>query len=270
MYGMQRLRLAFYARSWHSRAMIMTEYPSPNHDERQAVDGDARVRHVIVHYTGMTSRDAALTRLSDPTAKVSAHYFIDQEGVLFRMVSEERRAWHAGVSFWRGLRDLNSASIGIELCNPGHEYGYRPFPDIQITALKALLADIHGRHNLGPTALLGHSDIAPSRKMDPGELLPWRDLATDGFGLWPAETEVLPGIPDLDGAFRRLSEIGYAVPLTPEEGSDILNPDSATTDVVTAFQRRYRPQKVDGHLDNETAAQIAAVAVAHALARAAA
>lgn len=251
--------------------MTMIERPSPNHDARRRMDdGRIGVRHVILHYTGMPARDDALTRLCDPAAKVSAHYLIDREGIVFRMVAEDRRAWHAGVGFWRGVRDLNSTSIGIELCNPGHDYGYLPFPPAQIAALLALLGGIHARHGVPAENILGHSDIAPSRKADPGELFPWRELAREGFGLWPGETRAPPGQPDLAGAFRRLSDIGYAVPTTPEDGSDILAPESATTDVIAAFQRRYRQDTVDGRLDADTAARIAAVAVAHDLARPAA
>jgi N-acetylmuramoyl-L-alanine amidase len=242
--------------------MSFVERPSPNFNARAA-----DVRHVVVHYTGMKSRDEALERLCDPAANVSAHYLIDQDGTVFRLVPEEHRAWHAGVSYWHGVRDINSASVGIELCNPGHDWGYRSFSAAQLAALKDLLRGIFARHRLSPAALLGHSDIAPSRKIDPGELFPWRDFASDGFGLWPADTKPVAGHADLTGAFRRLSEIGYAVPTTPEEGSDILDVKSAATDVIKAFQRRYLPEQVDGHLDTVTAARIAAVAVAHALHR---
>lgn len=248
--------------------MSLVERPSPNFNDRQPINGTVGVRHVVVHYTGMKSRDEALERLCDPAAKVSAHYLVDQDGTVFSLVPEERRAWHAGISFWRGVRDLNSTSIGIELCNPGHDWGYHTFPEPQITALKDLLGGIRTRHGLSPANVLGHSDIAPSRKIDPGELFPWHELAADGFGLWPEEAAPVPGHPDLTGAFRRLSEIGYAVPTTPEEGSDILNVESAATDVIRTFQRHYLPRQVDGHLDGYTAARIAAVAVAYALARA--
>ncbi|MCA0201549.1 MAG: N-acetylmuramoyl-L-alanine amidase [Proteobacteria bacterium] len=242
--------------------MNFIERPSPNFNAR-ATD----VRHAVVHYTGMQSRDEALQRLCDPEAKVSAHYLIDQEGAAFRLIAEEQRAWHAGVSYWRGVRDINSTSIGIELCNPGHDGGYRPFPSAQMTTLKELLSGIFARHGLSSDALLAHSDIAPSRKLDPGELFPWRDFAKSGFGLWPADAVPVAGHADLTGALRRLSEIGYAVPTTPEEGSDILNANCAATDVIKAFQRRYLPDQIDGRLDNLTAARISAVAVAYALHR---
>lgn len=244
--------------------MLISERPSPNFNARTG-----GIRFVVLHYTGMKSCDEALSRLCDPAAQVSAHYCISDDGVTFRLVAEDRRAWHAGISFWRGERDLNSASIGIELCNPGHEWGYRAFPVAQMRALKSLLREIGDRHGIARDGLLGHSDIAPSRKSDPGELFPWADFAHDGFGVWPQDSATVAGHPDLAAAFRRLSEIGYAVPTTVEEGSDILNPESAATDLIKAFQRRYLPDQVDGHLDAVTAARIAAVAVACAIERAA-
>ena len=245
--------------------MLIRDCPSPNFNDRKA----GGIRFVVIHYTGMTTCDEALKRLCDQSAQVSAHYLIDEDGAIFRLVAEDQRAWHAGLSYWRGERDLNSASIGIELCNPGHDWGYRPFPPRQIVALKALLGEIRARHAIAADGILGHSDIAPSRKADPGELFPWTELARGDFGLWPEETTVLPGLPDLTGAFRRLSEIGYAVPTTVDEGSDILNAESGATDVIKAFQRHYMPRRVDGHLDAATATRIAEVAVACALCRAA-
>jgi N-acetylmuramoyl-L-alanine amidase len=248
--------------------MRFIERPSPNFNARRAVSGGPGVRFVVIHYTGMKTADEALRRLCDPAASVSSHYLIDEDGAVFRLVPEDERAWHAGVAYWRGERDLNGASVGIELANPGHDWGYRPFPNRQIAALKDLLGEIRTRHRISADGVLGHSDIAPSRKIDPGELFPWQELASDGFGLWPEETTPVPGHADLAGAFRRLSDIGYAVPTTREEGSDILNPESAATDVIKAFQRRYLPAQVDGRLDAVTATTIAAVAVAHAIQRA--
>jgi N-acetylmuramoyl-L-alanine amidase len=249
-------------------AASFIECASPNFGPRQAVDGRTVVRHVVLHYTGMTSGQAALTRLCDPAAEVSAHYLVDEDGSTYRLVAEDQRAWHAGKSFWRGVRDLNSTSIGIELVNPGHDYGYRPFPDSQISALLLLLEGIVLRHGVSGDNIVGHSDIAPGRKSDPGELFPWQRLAAAGFGLWPAPGKTLPGTPDLDGALRRLAAIGYAVPLTPGLGSDFLAPESAVTDVLTAFQRRFRPGNVDGIFDPETAAVLAAVDERYAAARA--
>lgn len=244
------------------------ELPSPNYGPRRAVEGQTRVRHLVVHYTGMTSCQRALERLCDTNAEVSAHYLIDEDGTVYRMVAEDMRAWHAGVGFWHGLRDINSTSVGIEIVNPGHEYGYRAFPAPQIAAFADLARDIMQRHSISAHDVLGHSDIAPGRKTDPGELFPWKDMAALGIGLWPEETVIVPGHADMNGALRRLSDIGYAVPMTPDLGSDILKPESGVTDVVASFQGRYRQSKVDGNLDNETAARIAAVAVKFAAARA--
>jgi N-acetylmuramoyl-L-alanine amidase len=240
---------------------------SPNFGPRTAVNGTIGVRHVLMHYTGMKTCEAAVERLCDPAAKVSSHYVIDEDGTIYQLVAEEMRAWHAGVSFWHGQRDLNSTSVGIEIVNPGHEYGYRAFPEVQIDSVIALATSIMQRHCVKACDVLGHSDIAPGRKTDPGELFPWQQLAQHGVGLWPEDTVTLPGHSDMTGALRRLSEIGYAVPLTPELGSDILNADSAVTDIIAAFQGRYRQSKVDGSLDNETATRIAAVAVCFATAR---
>jgi len=248
-------------------ALTFIDRPSPNFGPRKPIAGRARVRHVVMHYTGMQTCEQALERLCSPEHQVSAHYVVDEDGTIYRMVDEQRRAWHAGVSFWRGLRDVNSTSVGIEICNPGHEYGYRAFPEAQIEAVIALVGTIMDRHDVAPCDVLGHSDIAPGRKTDPGELFPWQRLAQEGIGMWPEDTVTLPGHADLNGALRRLSEIGYAVPLTPELGSDILDPASALTDVIAAFQGRYRQSQVDGVLDNETATRIAAVAVQFAEAR---
>ncbi|MBX7198188.1 MAG: N-acetylmuramoyl-L-alanine amidase [Rhodospirillaceae bacterium] len=248
-------------------ALRIIERISPNSGDRQAVDGKTGVRHLVFHYTGMHSAAAALARLADPTAQVSAHYLLDEDGAITRLVGEDKRAWHAGKSFWRGVRDINSTSVGIEIVNPGHDHGYRAFPDVQIEALIELSADIIARHGIAPDNVVGHSDIAPGRKIDPGELFPWQRLAAAGIGLWPEPTLPLPGVPDLAAAFRRLSEIGYPVPVTEILGADLLDPSSAATDVIAAFQRRFRPGQVDGILDLETAAILAAVDVRYAEAR---
>ncbi len=247
--------------------LTIKDLPSPNCGSRRAIDGKTGVRHVVVHYTGMKTWADAQQRLCDPKAEVSAHYAVDEDGSVYRLVPEDMRAWHAGKAFWRGVRDINSTSIGIELVNPGHEHGYRAFSDAQIAAFVELVSGIMQRHNVSAADILGHSDVAPGRKEDPGELFPWQRLAEQGIGLWPEETVVLPGNPDLEGAFRRLSEIGYAVPLRDELGMDILAPETAATDVLAAFQRRYRPGNVTGVLDNETATILAAVDVAFAKAR---
>ncbi|MGH6954116.1 MAG: N-acetylmuramoyl-L-alanine amidase, partial [Alphaproteobacteria bacterium] len=160
----------------------MIDHPSPNHGERGP---GAVVNMLLLHYTGMTSCEAALDRLCDPGAKVSAHYLVDEDGAVFRLVAEPRRAWHAGVSYWRGEQDLNSCSLGIELVNPGHEFGYRPFPEPQMAALERLALDLVRRHRIPPSRVLGHSDVAPRRRRDPGELFDWPRLARPGVGLWP-------------------------------------------------------------------------------------
>ncbi|MES2255206.1 MAG: N-acetylmuramoyl-L-alanine amidase [Pseudomonadota bacterium] len=211
--------------------MKLVQRPSPNHDAR---DG-AGVDMLVLHYTGMTSGEAAMARLCDPAAKVSAHYTIDEDGVVYAMVAEERRAWHAGISFWAGARDINTRSIGIELVNPGHEFGYRPFPDAQIGALMALCREILGRHSIPPWRVLGHSDVAPARKDDPGELFPWAGLAAAGIGFWPS-----PGDDPGEAA---------VVPLLTRYGYD---PEAALEKTITAFQRHFRPSRIDGIADNET------------------
>ena len=201
----------------------MIRKDSPNFNTR---DPAVPLRYVVLHYTGMRSAHEALARLCDPKAEVSAHYMIDEDGTVFQLVDEANRAWHAGKSFWRGITDMNSASLGIELVNPGHEFGYRPFPAAQIAALKNLLQDIKQRHGFGPDFLLAHSDIAPSRKEDPGELFPWKNLAAEGLGLWP---EAVAGTGDVASLLRK---IGYDTENLPA--------------AIKAFQRRYEPENVTG------------------------
>lgn len=230
----------------------MIECPSPNHDARA---GGRRPDMLILHYTGMRDADAALARLVDPGAAVSAHYLIGEEGTAYRLVAEERRAWHAGVSIWEGERDINSRSIGIELVNPGHELGYRPFPKAQITRLIALVHDILGRHAISPFHVLGHSDVAPERKTDPGELFPWEVLAAEGIGLLPnagTPGSLSPLATDASGRAvaalkEHLAAFGYAPPPGPDY-------DAGTRAIVTAFQRHYRRHLVTGVADRETVA----------------
>ena len=211
----------------------MIERPSRNHDDR----GGAPIDMLVLHYTGMPSAEAALSRLCDPAAKVSAHYTIDEDGTVYALVPEARRAWHAGLSFWAGLRSVNACSIGIELVNPGHEFGYRAFPQSQIAALKNLCRDILARQPIPAARVLGHSDIAPARKQDPGELFPWAELAADGIGLWP---QISSGECGADG----LARFGY-------------DPDVPQDKTITAFQRHFRPQKLDGLWDGECARLLA-------------
>ena len=227
--------------------MIIRERASPNHDQRP---NPARIDMLVLHYTGMKTAAEAIDRLCDPTAKVSAHYVIDEDGAVWRLVEESRCAWHAGVSFWQGTEGVNAVSIGIELVNPGREWGYRAFPDAQMTSLELLGGDLVRRHAIRADRVVGHSDVAPRRKQDPGELFDWPRLARAGIGLWPTVPAPPPaGIAD---AQAMLAAIGYRVPRT-----GVL--DEATGQVLIAFQRRFRPKRVDGDLDEETAAQLAAV-----------
>ncbi len=223
----------------------MIDRPSPNHDRRpDGVPTDL----VVLHYTGMASAAAALARLCDPAARVSAHYLIGEDGETWRLVEEARRAWHAGIACWTGEADVNGRSIGIELANPGHELGYRPFPEKQLRALERLLAGILERRRIDPARVVGHSDVAPLRKRDPGELFPWRRLAAKGLAWRPADPSATAA-PDEGRARAALGRFGY--------GS--LDDPGAFAAVLTAFQRRFRPALCDGRLDGETMAWIAAV-----------
>jgi N-acetylmuramoyl-L-alanine amidase len=228
--------------------------PSPNFD--------ARLRPpdmIVLHYTGMASGEAALARLRDPAAKVSAHYMVEEDGRVFALVPEERRAWHAGRSFWRGETDINARSLGVEIVNPGHELGYRPFPEAQISAVIDLVADIRARWTIPDSIILGHSDVAPDRKTDPGELFPWRRLADAGHGLW-AEPAPAPGAPLAEGdeglgvlALRAaLARLGYDCP-----PAGPFDPGLAI--LVRAFQRHWRPRRLDGVADGETRARLMAL-----------
>ena len=212
-------------------------YESPNHDARP--DG-AAIDMVVLHYSGMETADAALARLCDPAAKVSAHYLIDEDGAVRRLVAEERRAWQAGVACWRGVRDVNGRSLGIELVNPGHEFGYRPFAEAQMAALEDLARGILARHPIEARNVVGHSDVAPRRKMDPGELFDWPRLAAAGIGLWPDSAPA--DAADADEVKAMLADFGYE---TEDPGM-----------TVTAFQRHFRPGRVDGRVDGDTAGRL--------------
>ena len=220
--------------------LVHREAPSPNWNERLEP-----VSMLVLHYTGMQTGAEALERMCDPAAEVSAHYMVEEDGTVFRLVPEEKRAWHAGRSFWRGETDVNSASIGIELVNPGHEWGYRPFTEPQMESLLPLLSDILKRHNIPRANVVGHSDIAPARKEDPGELFDWEMLAERHLAL-PRPDISLGNLFDNDGAFfLGLERFGY----------DISDPEAA----VRAFQRRWRPVKIDGQVDNEIGAMLFAL-----------
>jgi len=234
--------------------MNIIEAPSPNFDTRTAPPS-----LLVLHYTGMKTGPEALERLCDPEAKVSAHYLVEEDGRVFRLVAEERRAWHAGVSYWRGRRNVNGESIGIEIVNPGHEWGYRQFPNTQIESVIALVADIRSRWDIEDRDIVGHSDVAPDRKDDPGELFPWKRLAEAGHGLW-AEWPPAPGAPIGEGeegaavfALQAgLTRLGFDLPPSGRF-------DAATTVAVRAFQRHWRPEKVDGIADGDTRARLIAL-----------
>ena len=190
---------------------------------------------LVLHYTGMESAEAALDRLCDPDAQVSAHYLIDEAGAVYRLVEEAERAWHAGLAVWRGHSDVNGRSVGIELANPGHEFGYRAFPEPQMAALIHLAQGILARHPVPARNVVGHSDVAPDRKLDPGELFDWPRLAQAGIGLWPQPATGAPG-----GEVRALlADYGY---------------DATARHVIGAFQRHFRPTRIDGVADDETIA----------------
>ncbi|MGF1456367.1 MAG: N-acetylmuramoyl-L-alanine amidase [Alphaproteobacteria bacterium] len=226
-----------------------SEAPSPNFDHRAGP-----VSMLLLHYTGMVSGPAALARLRDPAAKVSAHYLVEEDGTVVGLVPEAARAWHAGVSFWAGETDLNSASIGIEIVNPGHEWGYRDFPPAQIRAVIALGLAITARHGIEPARVLGHSDIAPARKTDPGERFPWRALADAGLGVMPpVDGDPVPSGPepsdraptgsvgDLAGWQRDLAAFGYGWAGRALAVTGRL--DGPTIAVTRAFQRHFEPER---------------------------
>jgi N-acetylmuramoyl-L-alanine amidase len=223
--------------------------PSPNHEPRPT--GTA-VDMLILHYTGMATAQAALDRLRDPAAKVSAHYLIDSDGSIHAMVPEARRAWHAGAAEWAGARDVNDRSIGIELVNPGHAIDYHAFPEPQIASLIDLGTVIRARHPIPAHRVLGHSDVAPQRKADPGERLPWDRLVAHGLGIAPVATAAPESTPGIAWFQRTLAAIGYAV-------SDTGALDTATCNVLSAFQRRFRREAVTGAPDSDTAARLLGV-----------
>jgi len=212
--------------------MTIIDTPSPNWDERALP-----LSMIVLHYTGMQDAEGAIARLRDPAAKVSCHYLVAEDGTVLRMVAEDKRAWHAGRSHWRTIDDVNSASIGIEIVNPGHDWGYRPFPDEQMAALIPLVADIKARHAITRGNVVGHSDIAPARKRDPGELFPWASLARLRLAL-PRPTK---GLMD-----PHWTEAGFCLALE-RFGYDVADRMAA----IMAFQRRFRPELVDGEIDAE-------------------
>jgi N-acetylmuramoyl-L-alanine amidase len=231
--------------------MSFIQAPSPNFDARTAPPD-----MIVLHYTGMPTGEAALERMRDPQAKVSAHYMVEEDGRIFSLVPEERRAWHAGKGFWKGATDINAVSVGVEIVNPGHEFGYRDFPDAQIEAVIDLIADIRSRWTIPDARILGHSDTAPDRKEDPGELFPWRRLAEAGHGLW-VESGAAPGAPLSEGdegtgvfALQAgLTRLGY-------DSAPSGQYDAHTAMIVRAFQRHWLQNRFDGIADGETRARL--------------
>jgi N-acetylmuramoyl-L-alanine amidase len=241
--------------------------PSPNFDTRtRAID------LVVLHYTGMQDGETALARLTDPApvagkfpgpwqsdsvaadaplSRVSTHYVVGDDGAIYRVVDEANRAWHAGVSSWRGEGDVNSSAIGIEIVNGGHDFGLPDFPDAQIEAVIALVRDILARRGLAPACVVAHSDIAPDRKLDPGEKFPWRRLAEAGVSVWPKSAAWVASTDDKIGTVQQqLAAFGYGV-----EASGAM--DTQTKAALMAFQRRFRPHQIDGAADDETRAMLA-------------
>jgi N-acetylmuramoyl-L-alanine amidase len=218
------------------------DLPSPNQDDRPQ---GTPIDMLILHYTGMQSAQEAIDRLHDPVARVSSHYVVDEDGAVLRLVPEERRAWHAGVSYWRGHTELNARSIGIEIVNPGHEWGYRDFPVLQLAAVCDLCLDILSRHPVPARNVVAHSDVAPDRKEDPGERFDWRSLAENGVGLWPEDGSDISDVSDVRAA---LSDIGYRVA-----------PEGAIDAVLRAFQRHWRPEAITGEADAGTLARLFAM-----------
>jgi N-acetylmuramoyl-L-alanine amidase len=236
--------------------LAMRDLPSPNQRDRPA---GLPVDMLILHYTGMQTGAAAIARLRDPEAAVSSHYVVEEDGGIVALVPEARRAAHAGVSYWRGHTGLNDRSIGIEIVNPGHEWGYRDFPALQMAAVCELCLAILSRHPIPARHVVAHSDVAPDRKEDPGEKFDWPGLAANGVGLWPQGVPDLgPGDPVLDASRLAsvrsdLTEIGYDVALQGPH-------DPALATVLRAFQRHWRPEAVTGQADLGTRTRLAAVA----------
>lgn len=218
----------------------MINLPSPNFDDRPA---GQKVDILLLHYTGMPTAQAALDRLCDPSAKVSAHYVVDEDGTTYRMVAEEKRAWHAGVSSWCGATDINARSIGIEIVNPGREFGYRAFPAAQMSAVVDLCREILSRHAIPTTRVLGHSDVAPLRKEDPGELFDWKGLAQTGIGVWP---DPKPANWTVDQFYEALARYGYDL-----DGPGGATPSLARRAALRAFCRHFRQHLISEVPDQE-------------------
>jgi N-acetylmuramoyl-L-alanine amidase len=206
---------------------------SPNFDHRPV---DVSIDMLVFHYTGMQTALLALDRMCNLASEVSAHYMVDEDGSIWSLVEEGERAWHAGVAYWRGNTDINARSIGIEIVNPGHQFGYCAFSGAQMKSVTELALDVLSRNPIPPQNVVGHSDIAPTRKLDPGEFFDWEHLAGLGIGLWPSQADHLEQ--NLNALAYALTRIGY----------DASNLSMA----LKAFQRHYRPKRVTGRIDPET------------------
>ncbi len=230
--------------------LVVKVVPSPNQNERK---GGRRPDMILLHYTGMRNSADALQRLANPIAEVSAHYVVLEDGRIFQMVAEAARAWHAGVGSWAGETDVNSVAIGIEIANPGHDWGYTDFPDAQVDAVTALCRDIAQRHAIPPQRVLAHSDTAPLRKADPGEKFPWARLAAAGVGHWVDPAPLGDGRAFSRGEEGQPIQALQALFAMYGYGLDITGVFDETTEaVVTAFQRHFRPARVDGVADAST------------------
>jgi N-acetylmuramoyl-L-alanine amidase len=231
-------------------SVVSTVTPSPNYGDRK---GLLSPNMIVLHYTGMADAASAIVRLCTEGTEVSAHYVVLEDGNIVQCVQESARAWHAGASSWGGNTDINSCSIGVEIVNRGHDLGYTDFPLRQVAAVIALCKGIMIRRDIPKHRVLAHSDVAPGRKKDPGEKFPWRLLADSGVGLWVEPAPIVHGEQQLLGASgddvlalqRALAAFGYGVPLNGQY-------DTATMDVVAAFQRHFRPERVDGVADQST------------------
>lgn len=231
---------------------VILQSPSPNYNARAS---GKTIRHIILHYTGMPEPDMSRAQLCDPKSEVSAHYLIERTGQIWQLVPESERAWHAGISYWQGETDMNSVSVGIELVNRGHQWGYQEFPSGQITACVELVRGIMERHAIPPRHILAHSDIAPQRKEDPGELFPWQELAQQGIGFWPKDHTEVNNTPPLSLTEARalLRRIGYDCSQDGEY-------DMPLRRVLLAFQRHWLPHHLSGLADTKTATRLRAVA----------
>jgi len=235
-------------------SIAISSFPSSNFNERPQ---PATIDILVLHYTGMESGKTAIDRLCDPVSKVSAHYVVEENGDVLRLVDEEMRAWHAGVASWAGISDVNGRSIGIEIVNGGHDFGSPPYPDIQMQSVERLCQEILSRHPIVPRSVVAHSDIAPDRKADPGEWFDWARLARAGVGVW------VEPVPIVDGPLLKLGDRGDPVSELQFQlanygyGIEVLGVyDVKTEAVVRAFQRHFRPERVDGVADLSTIATL--------------